>query len=207
MTRTRLRAEEVQDGECKLPGLYEARSVTCTHTEPPGQSAVREDWGLNLGKLGPKAWINSLTSSPHTTAQTCGASGGDRGVQDLPGFPLLNPLASPCGRLWLPHLRSPGFPLLNPPASPCGRLWLPHLRSPGFPLLNPLASPCGRLRLPHLRSPGFPLLNPLASPCGRLRLPHLRAPQAPFRPRPAGRGTAKGWSPRAEEVRRTGPRL
>lgn len=44
--------------------------------------------------------------------------------------------------------------------------------------------------------PGFPFLNPLASPCGRLRLPHLRAPQAPFRPRPAGRGTAKGWSPR-----------
>lgn len=40
-------------------------------------------------------FVNSLTSSSKTTAQTCGATGDDRGVQDVPGFPLLLPRAPP----------------------------------------------------------------------------------------------------------------
>ncbi|CAI9177333.1 unnamed protein product [Rangifer tarandus platyrhynchus] len=61
MTRTRLRAEEMQDGKCKLPCLYKACSVACTQTEPPGQSGVREEWGLNLsGNSGPVMGSSSL---------------------------------------------------------------------------------------------------------------------------------------------------
>ena len=179
--------------------LYKACSVTCTQTEPPGQSGVREEWGLNSsGNSGPvmgnsslcflevlppttiflfllfffffknksglkeatkrlcfllverRHGFNSLTSSPHTTAQTYGAA-GDRGVQDVPGFPLLNPLASPCPGsptsesprpLSGPAPRAGGLRRAGPEEVRTGpRLWL---RSPLFFL---------RLLLQHVKLP------------------------------------------------------
>ena len=94
--------------------------------------------------------FNSLTSSPHTTAQTYGAA-GDRGVQDVPGFPLLNPLASPCPGsptsesprpLSGPAPRAGGLRRAGPEEVRTGpRLWL---RSPLFFL---------RLLLQHVELP------------------------------------------------------
>lgn len=55
-------------------------------------------------------FVNSLTSSSQTTAQTCGAMGDDRGVQDVPGFPRLTPLASPLQASRVPPPPSPPDP-------------------------------------------------------------------------------------------------
>ena len=55
-------------------------------------------------------FVNSLTSSAQTTAQTCGAMGDDCGVQDVPGFPRLTPLASPLRASRAPPPLSPQTP-------------------------------------------------------------------------------------------------